>query len=185
MLERDAEALALYDPQARFRIKADGELGELLAGLESRSIEVVFQDITTEFGIPCYKAYVTAADGSVFSGTACKLSGPAAIVSALLEVPYPLHGPATQPAALASENMPVRVLSELPDYSTGNPEADLKLLEQTLQANSYTPVYVDLTRKDMNIPVMKAFIPGLELATDFSRYRRITPRLYERVLRFL
>ena len=56
------------------------------------------------------------------------------------------------------------------------------VLEKTLMDNGYTPAYVDLTRKDLNIPVTRAIIPGLELISDFDQYSRVSPRLYRNYL---
>jgi ribosomal protein S12 methylthiotransferase accessory factor YcaO len=57
------------------------------------------------------------------------------------------------------------------------------ILEKTLTANGYRPAYVDLTRRDLNIPVVRAVIPGLELISDFDQYSRVSPRLYRNYLK--
>jgi ribosomal protein S12 methylthiotransferase accessory factor YcaO len=74
-------------------------------------------------------------------------------------------------------------LEALPDYATGHAEGDLALLEALLAANGFEPVYVDLTRRDIGFPVVKALVPGLELITDFDGFSRVSPRLYRNYLR--
>jgi len=59
---------------------------------------------------------------------------------------------------------------ELPDYSSGDTGRDLKLLEKLLVANGYRPIYVNLTRSDLDIPVVKALIPGLEIFAEFDQF---------------
>ncbi|EPR43930.1 YcaO-domain protein [Desulfovibrio sp. X2] len=187
VLERDAEALGLHDPAACFRLAPDDPgdpaVAELLARHEAAGVHVVFQDITTEFGVPCYKAFVVTAEGETVKGTACALSGRKAALSAMLETMHPFpDGPATRPWP---EGLPVRRLDELPDFATGDPQADLSLLEAALAAHGHSPVYADLTRADLEIPVAKCFVPGLELAVDFGSSRRVSPRLMARVNRLI
>lgn len=180
VLERDAESLGLYDPARCFRLTTrDPALAKLLADHEAQGAHVVFQDISTEFGVPCYKAFVVLEDGSVTRGTACSLNGQKAALSALLETmhPYP-GGPATR---AWPEGLPEIAWEDLPNYATGHPDHDLTLLEETLARNGYEPIYVDLTRADLEIPVAKCFVPGLELAPDFSSARRVSPRLMARI----
>ena len=74
---------------------------------------------------------------------------------------------------------------ELADYSSGDMTADLHRLETLLAANHLYPVYVDLTRRDLTIPVIRALVPGLELMADFDRYARVNPRLYRTIFNLL
>lgn len=111
----------------------------------------------------------------------CNLDGKRALVSAMTETPYPYpNGPASNPAP---EGLPIIRFEELPDYSTGSPGQDLAILEAVLDANGYKPIYVDLTRDDIGIPVVKAIIPGLELMADFDQFSRVSPRLLRHVLK--
>jgi ribosomal protein S12 methylthiotransferase accessory factor len=41
---------------------------------------------------------------------------------------------------------------------------------------------VDLTRRDLSIPVVRALVPGLELMADYDRFARVSPRLYRNTL---
>jgi len=45
------------------------------------------------------------------------------------------------------------------------------------------PIYIDLTREDVGLPVVKALVPGLELIADFDGFSRVSPRLFRNYLR--
>ena len=180
-----------------FELLADGEhpLAVLLADYARRGIHVWFRDMTTEFGVPCYQSFVTCGDGSVVRGAGAGLSGAGALLSALTETPYPYpNGPASAPvpAGLAQ-----RRLSELPDYRLGSPSDNLRLLEEVLISHGHAPfvcygpltemaggvpVYVELTREDLEFPVVRAIVPGLELTADFDAHSRPSVRLFRRYL---
>lgn len=181
VIERDAEAVTPFDLSRCFRLQAkDERVAKLLRDYEDCDMHVWFMDCTPEFGVPCYKAIVTGRHGDVNKGMGAGLSGPRAAISAMTEIPYPFPGPATQKAP---ENLPVRMLEDLPDYATGSAEGDLMVLEETLLANGFPPVYADLTRKDLGIPAVRAIVPGLEWVSDFDRFSRLPPRLYANYLR--
>jgi len=180
VIERDSDATMLYDPKRCFKIEADEpEVAKLLQGYKDDGIDVWFMDTTTELGVPCYKSVVLGKHGDVNKGGGCDLNGKAALVSAMTETTYPYPGPTS---GSAPEGLPTRKLEDLPDYSTGSAEGDVMVLEKTLMENGYTPNYVDLTRKDLNIPVTRAIVPGLELISDFDQYSRVSPRLYSNYL---
>ncbi len=176
-IERDAEAVSPFDLNKCFRLKTDDpEIGPLLADYISRGIYIQFQDITPLHGVCCYKCFVVDQNGNIIKGTSANLSSRKAIISALTETPYPYpQGPPSMPCP---ENLPYVDIDNLPDYSTHSPESDLELLESVLTLNKYFPVYVDLTREDLNLPVVKALVPGLEITTDFDRFSRASPRLF-------
>ncbi|MDD3312180.1 YcaO-like family protein [Pseudodesulfovibrio sp.] len=180
VLERDADATVPYDPRRCFRLETDDPvIGPLLANYRADGIDVWFQDVTTELGVPCYKSVVLGRLGDVNKGGGCSLDGRRAVVSAMTETAYPYPGPASSPAP---EGLPTRRLEDLPDLSTGSAEGDLMVLERTLLANGYRPAYADLTRADLGIPVVRAIVPGLEIVSDFDHYSRVSPRLYRNYL---
>lgn len=183
VIERDCDATIPFDPSRCFRIETDdAEINRLLKDYEECGIDVWFMDMTPEFGIPCYKAVVLGKHGDVIKGSGADLCGKNALISAMTETPYPFPGPPSSPAPA---DLPRRRLEDLPDYSTGSADGDLMVLEQTLKANGHTPCYVDLMRKDLKIPVVRAFVPGLELISDFDHYSRVSPRLYANYLKLL
>jgi len=181
VLERDAEAVTPYHPSRCFRLAADDpEVARTLADYRDKGIDVAFMDLTTEFGIPCYKAFAIGPSGRVAKGAGAGLCGTRAAISALTEVPYAYpQGPESLPAP---EGLAVRRLEDLPDYTTGSAARDLEVAEQTLILNGYRPTYVDLTLKDMGIPVVRALVPGLEHAADFDESARVARRLYANYL---
>ena len=182
VLERDAEAVTPFDPSRCFRLTAeDPQVAELLEDYRAKGISVQFMDMTTEFGVPCAKCFVVNSDGEIVGGTGAHLNGRRAALSALTETTYPYpDGPASAPGL---EGLPYIRYEDLPDHSTGSPAGDLELLEAVLERAGYRPVYVDLTRKDLGFPVVRAFIPGLEPTADFDRFSRVSARLYARYLR--
>lgn len=181
IIERDAEATMPYSWQRCFTLTTeDPALKMLLDDYAARGVHLQFQDITTDFGVPCYKAFVTGRDGTVTRATGAGLDGRRAIVSCLTETPYPY--PDSPPSAPAPSHIPVRRLEELPDMSMGNVHDNLALLEAMFTANGRTPVYVDITRDDLGFPVVRALVPGMELTADFTPFTRINPRLYRRYL---
>ena len=176
-LERDAEVVQPYDPHRCFRLATrDAAVDGLLADYRRCGIDVVFQDYSPDFGIPCYKCFVSGSDGEIAKGTSAHLAGWQAALAALTETPYPYpHGPASRPGPA---DLPLRYIEELPDYTSGDVETDLQRIEALLAANQLHPIYINLTRQDVGIPVVRALIPGLELMADFDRYSRVSPRLY-------
>jgi len=181
VLERDAGAVTPYSPDRCFRIKAhDKPLSALLEKYEQKGVDVFFQDVTTKFGVPCYKAFVIGPEGQIITGAAARLNGRNALVSAMTETPYPYpFGPKSR---LGPKGLPVRVFEDLPDYSTGSHAGDLKLIERTLLLNGFKPLYVDLTRSEFKIPVVRAVVPGLELMADFDCFSRVSLRLFANYL---
>ena len=91
-------------------------------------------------------------------GGGASLDGKRAVLSALTETPYPY--PAGPPSAPALPDLPWLQYESLPDFSTGLADLDLYRVEQTLMANGYAPIYVDVTRGDLDIPVAVGIPPG-------------------------
>lgn len=176
VIERDAEAVSLYDISRCFRLDADDPaVAALLADYDSKGVHLQFQDIGREFGIPCYKCFVVGSQGQIIKGTGAHLDGKRALISAMTETPYPYpRGPASLPP---SKELPTFRFEELPNYSSGSHARDLAILESVLLANGFSPIYIDLTRRDIGLPVVKALVPGLELMADFDRFSRLSPRL--------
>lgn len=185
VLERDAIAVNPLDMSRCFTLEADDPtIAHLLTAYAESGIHVWFQDITDEHGIPCYRCFVIGEAGDVNPATGCGLDGRRAVVSAMTETPFPFSGgvpgPPTRPAP---KGLPVRKLEDLPDYSTGSAEGDTRLLETVLMRGGHTPHYADMTRADLEIPVVRAVVPGLEVMYDFDQYSRVSPRLFRNYLR--
>ena len=182
VIERDAEAVSVFDSSRTFRLDSrDAEVAELLERYRQQGLDPIFQDLTTDLGVPCYKSFVHLPEGGLVKATGASLSGARAALSALTETPFPFpDGPASAPGP---QDLPVRMLEDLPDHSTGSAAGDLLLLEAILEDRGLWPVYVDLTKLELRLPVYRAIVPGLEIVSDFDKFTRISPRLWRDVLR--
>jgi len=182
VIERDSEAASVFDPGRCFRVTSgDPALRELLARYQEQGIDPVFQDLTTELGVPCYKCFAHLTEGGLVKATGASLSGPRALVSALTETPFPFpDGPASAPGP---GNLPVRTMEDLPDHATGSAAGDLALLEAILEERGLAPLYVNLTKRELGLPVYRAIVPGLEIVSDFDRFTRVSPRLWRQALK--
>ena len=179
IVERDAEATTPFRREGCFVLKSrDERLQALLDDYAARGIQIQFQDITTELGVPAYRCFVMSRRGEVAQATGANLCGSRAALAALTEVPWPY--PYGEPTGPALGGLPVRWLEDLPDYSLPSAEASCTLLERTLCAQGRTPLYVDISRKDLDMPVVRALVPGLELTADFDRFSRPSLRLLAR-----
>lgn len=182
IIERDHEGVTPFHPSQCFTVETtDPRIGPLLEGYRERGIHVQFQDLTSKMGVPCCKCFVREVSGGIVKGSGCHLDARRALVSALTETPYAFpYGP---PSGTGLHGL-VRVpLENLPDYSLGNSAADLLLVETLLEAWGHQAVYVDLTRKDVGLPVVRAIVPGMEITADFDRFSRVHPRLFANYLR--
>lgn len=182
VIERDCASVVPYTPALRFDVETDdGRIKRLLRSYAELGVHVGFLDITGPLGLPCCKCFVRHVNGEVVVGTAAHLDARRALLSALTETPYPYPGgPPSQPLPAAGVRVPLEALT---NYDQGDPERNLQLLEKLLLANGFTPVYVDLTRADLKLPVVRAIVPGMEIMGDFDRFSRVHPRLYGYYLR--
>lgn len=181
ILERDAEATTPFCRSRCFRLKSrDPRLQALLDDYVARGVRVHFQDIATEVGVPAYQCFVRSPEGAVARATGAHLSGARAALAALTETPWPYpHG---RPSGPGLEGLPERVLEDLPDYSLPSPADNCRLLEAVLTAYGKTPLYVELTRADLKLPVVRALVPDLELTAEWDRFSRPGVRLFARYL---
>lgn len=181
--ERDAESTTPFAKSSCFTLEAgdDPLIASLLADYRARGINVQFQDMTGPLGIPVYKCFVMSMKGQIAAGHGAGLSARRAVISALTETPFPY--PDGGPSGPLLRKLPVRTLGELPDYTLPTPEANLAMLEALFTRNDRAPVYADLTRTDIGFPVVRAFVPGMELAADGGDFSRVPYRLYQNYLR--
>ena len=182
--ERDAEATTPYSRTRCFTLRSRDQLIQsLLDDYAACGIRVQFQDLTTELGLPVYQCFVTGRDGRVARATGANLCGARAALAALTETPWPYSTSQNKPPCPSGSGLaglPVRVLEDLPDYSLPSPRANRQLLESVLSAHGRSPLYVDLTRKDFDIPVVRAIVPGLALTAEWDRFSRPDARLFAR-----
>lgn len=186
ILERDSEATVPFARERCFTVKSrDPRLQALLDEYEARSIHVQFLDITSEFGVPAYKAFVQTHDGQIIRACASKLSAYHAALSALTETPYgfslyerkPGEGTVTPESDTTS-----LYLEDLPNYSLPSQGAELALLEGVLGSFGYEPLYIDISRNDMPFYVVRVIIAGLEQTAELDAFSRPSRRLCARLL---
>jgi ribosomal protein S12 methylthiotransferase accessory factor YcaO len=181
VIERDAERVMPYVDDKCFSLACDWPpVKDILKGCIKEGVHVQFLDITSELGIPCYKAFIQGPDGQILKGSAAHLDGKRAAVSALTEVPY--HPSWFGPVS-TGHGLKELAFETLPDHSSGDANEDLKALERVLMANGYCPIYVDLTREDLDIPAVKALIPGLEMFSEFDLFSPLSLRQFGHYLR--
>lgn len=177
VIERDAEKVVPYCENRCFLLSSDDpKVNDTIESMKQKGIQIQILDLTQEFGIPCYKAFVRGPGGVILKGTASNLDGKRAVVSAMTEIPYPYpywFGSTAPPEGLRT----VRD-EELPCFSTGDASKDLEILEEVLLRNGYHPIYVDLTREKLGIPVTKVLVPGLELTNVLDRFSPLTLRKF-------
>lgn len=178
-IERDAERVALYSQERCFTLEAeDTTVAHILGRCRERGRYVQFLDLTSDLGIPCYKAFVQTGN-EIVKGCAADLSGKAAAVSALTELAYPYFVRSNPPSA----GQKTIKYEELPDYSSGDVSRDLNTVEKLLLSNGLKPIYVDLTRKDLDVPVVRAFVPGLEFMAILDRFSNFSKRQFRNYLK--
>lgn len=184
IIERDAEAVTPFSKASCFSLEVDTTsdplIAALLADYRARGINLQFQDLTGPLGVPVYKCFVMNSKGAIAAGHGAGLSARKAVLSALTETPYPY--PEGGPSGPMLRKLPVRKLHELPEYSLGSSKADLAMLEELLRKNDRSPLYLDMTHAGLRFPVLRAFIPGLELNADRDAFSRVPYRLYQNYL---
>lgn len=177
VIERDAEKVVPFAEERCFLMDMEGAEGaEILDSLALKGIVIQFRDMTSEFGIPCYQAFIVGPGGVILKGSAAHLDGRHALLSALTEIPYPY--PYWFGAVPPPPTLPVRRMRDIPCYASGDVEADLRRVEGLLEANRFAPIYVDLTREDLGIPVYRALVPGLEMMTVYDRFSPLCLRQF-------
>ncbi len=186
IIERHQEAVVPFEISRCFRLVVEDreknrDLAVLLESCYSLGIDLLFQDITPEYGVPCCKCFVTGTDGTIYKGTAAGLNAKKAIISAITETNYPF--PNSPVSEKGPDNLIIVGFENLPDYSTGDYSSDLALLEHVLVSNGFCPSYIDLTRKDIGLPVVKAVIPGMDIIGDFDEFSRVHPELFQNYLK--
>lgn len=178
-------------------VPSSGPVKELVDKFTSKGIEVHLKDLTTDIGIPTIAA---AADDTVLQdpallnlGLGTHLSPEVAATKALLELAQSrltqIHGAREDTVAvlnnrkLGYERMkrlnkmwltPSGVsvsLDDLPHLETDDLFDDLQIVRAKINARGMSrTVVVDLTRKELGIPVVRVIVPGMEVfAIDEDR----------------
>ncbi|MBQ9537046.1 MAG: YcaO-like family protein [Desulfovibrionaceae bacterium] len=186
VFERDAQATMPYNAERCFTLKSrDPRLQGLLDVYAQCGIYPQFQDLTTEMGVPVYQCFVQRKTGGIVQACACDLSGVKACLAALTETPWPYsvaHPVMTTELVAPDKSLPTRFLEDLPNYSLATHEEDLALLEGVLHKMGCPPVYVDITRQDLELPCVRAIVPHFELSAELGRFVKPNARLVVRCM---
>lgn len=177
-----------------------GKVRELYDRFASNGIEVHLKNLTSDLDIPTIAAAtddVTMQDPALLTlGIGCHLNSEVAAIKALLEVAQSrltqIHGAREDTVRgehtrklgyermkrinsmwLTDEGVQVR-LSDLPGRETDDIFDDLQVVRSQLNSRGLNSmVVVNLTRKDINVPVVRVIVPGLEVfAIDEDRVGR-------------
>jgi ribosomal protein S12 methylthiotransferase accessory factor len=186
-IERDSEKVMLFSPGRYFLLEADDPImNSILNTWKKKGVHICFLDLTSEIGVPCYNAFFIHTRGGFSKGWGAHLDGKIAINRALCELtsPYFLSSNySTKP--LTEEIQKTIKYEELPNYSSGNVNEDLSILERLLIMNGLYPIYVDLTKKDLDIPVVRVIIPGMEMFPDLDKYSNFSKRQFRDYLKIM
>jgi ribosomal protein S12 methylthiotransferase accessory factor len=186
-IERDSEKVMLFSPDRYFFLEEDDStIGNILKTWKKKGVHIQFLDLTSEIGVPCYKAFFIHTRGGFSRGWGAHLDGKIAINRALCELtsPHFLSGNySTKP--LTEEIHRTIKYYELPNYSSGNVNNDLWILEKLLIMNGLHPIYVNLTKKDLDISAARAIIPGMEMLPDLDKYSNFSKRQFRDYLKIM
>ncbi|MDW5562547.1 MAG: YcaO-related McrA-glycine thioamidation protein [Methanomassiliicoccus sp.] len=204
VIERDAWSLVegRRKIQGDIVLPEDGPVKRLMNMFTSKGVEVHLKNLTSDIGVPTIAA---AADDVVMQdpalltlGIGTHLNPEVAAIKALLEVAQSrltqIHGAREDTVQgehsrkLGYERMkrinkmwlteggPGVELSDLPCMDTDDIFDDLQVVRSQLNSRGLkSTVVVDLTRKDLGIPVVRVIVPGLEVfAIDEDR---VGPRM--------
>lgn len=173
IIERDGCYTTFTSPQRLFTLPPDGgnQIGQIIASYHERGLSPAFVDLTTDFGVPTYKAYIQFPDGHILSGSGAHLNGRIALNRAICELGAKCLGVALHGVGLASKDQLVqeRELSDIPNLSSGEVKTDLGFVETVFRLNGHPVIYADLTRTDVDIPVVRAMVPGLDCPFTLTR----------------
>lgn len=173
VIERDGDFNMFYHPDRTFVLEAeDARIKKILDAYRQKGLTVQILDLTTEFGVPTYRAFVQI-HGQMLSGSGAHLSGHIAAFRAICELNtkafvFEMKNKGFKPEEQQQAGKETRKFEELPTYSTANLESDLSLLETMLIANGLEVFYVDLTREELGISVVRAIVPGLDVPSIIS-----------------
>jgi ribosomal protein S12 methylthiotransferase accessory factor len=173
VIERDGDYSMYYHPLRTFTLSAtDRFIGPIIEAYRQQGLSLQMLDLTTEYGVPTYRAFVSL-HGQILSGSGAHLDGRIAAFRAICELNTKAYVYQTRqpmvPAAEQRDSARTVLFESLPSYSAMNIERDLALLEKLLIANGLSVYYVDLTRADLGVPVVRAIVPGLDIPPILNR----------------
>lgn len=190
VLERDARARVEETGRAGLEVDlgtVTGTSAALLDRFTAAEVLVRVNDFTPTAGMPCYEAVIWSADLPVrFAGQGCHRDPDVALCRALTEaaqsrltmiagtrddLPEDAYHWVASRSRLRSPFPPPAPARAFPPPTTGagsSPEEDLRSAADTVRRRGRGGVFwVDLTRPELGIPVVKVVAPGLRNLKDF------------------
>lgn len=178
LIERDAVAIWWYNRVPRPAINLDSlgdlRLLDIRRALEREGHKVYILDLTTNLGIPAYVAVAPLPDGSMpFFGCGAHVSPRLAAFKALSELSqiwfWSKRGRASDELCDWLRTANARQTSYLQPSGEVNPvdsgtmsaEENLRACVASVIGAGIEPMYVDLTRPEIGIPVVRVLAPGL------------------------
>lgn len=185
LVERHALYLDHLEPSRKSAIDPESLRGtycwDLIQRIRDAGMKVALWDLTWELGVPCTAADIVAADlPNIWRGSGSHGSPEVAMSRALSEAAqsrltyisgarddlteFGQYLDAEAKFASFAEPEPARRLEELPSLATGRLDRDLDVLLEKLTSQGYAAYAIDLTRPEIGVPVVSAFVPGLNEA---------------------
>jgi bacteriocin biosynthesis cyclodehydratase domain-containing protein len=178
LIERDAVAIWWYNrirrPALDLSMFGDSLILEIQHAFERHGHSTYVLDLTTDLGIPAYVAVAPAKDGSKpYFGCAAHVSPRIAALKALAEAAqiwfWSRHGGASDELNewLAKSNtkensyLEPNDMRQPPSQEALSIEDSLKLCVTRAVRAGIEPVYVDMTRPETGVPVVRVIAPGL------------------------
>lgn len=158
-----------------------GYCGDLVRRMRQAGMKLALWDITWEAGVPVMMADLVAPDlPNVWRGSGCHPCPRVALSRALTEAAqarltyiagarddltqFPEDVPPSRTFDRFREPSPERRLEEVGDLSTSGVTEDLDRVVDALARIGFEPFFLDLTRPEVGVPVVVAFVPGLREA---------------------
>lgn len=171
IIERDGCYTTFPSARELFRLSTEGENqnSKLVKAFAEKGLCPLILDLTTEFGVPTYRAFIRLNKEKIISGSGAHFNGHIALSRAICELGAKCAGISSSRLRsiigdITSEDKEIQIRDycQIPNYSTGNVVSDLLMIEIMLIGSGYDVIYLDLTREDVGLPVVRAIVPGLD-----------------------
>jgi len=161
-------------------IDCEAGLG-LIRCVRQAGMKLALYDATWEVGVPVVVAELVAPDlPNVWRGSGCHPSPEVALTRAITEaaqsrltyiagsrddlIPFAEQIDTARPFDTFRPPDGTRRFGDLAGVASANVGADLERLVERLAECGFDAFHVDLTREDLRVPVVRAFVPGLKEA---------------------
>lgn len=178
LVERDAVAIWWYNELSRPKLElesfGDPRFLEVKSALAKEGCDVYLLDVTTDIGIPCFVAIAPAYDGSKpYFGCASHICARTAGLKALAEVAqvwfWAQRGAASDELTewINTANIHQKIYLQGDGTIKAGSECALvtedalQLCIHRIRSVGIDTYFVDLTRAEIGVPVVRAFAPGL------------------------